>query len=112
MANAAHDTSRDSSAKSVTTTSSVTVSSTAQLNCRSLLVSRASPADPGADFVLYGHTHYQLVRRLGPVLVINPGSAGEARDTSNDLQLSCAVLDTVTEEFVVTDFADESREVS
>ncbi len=61
--------------------------------------------------MLYGHTHYQLVRRLGHVLVINPGSAGEARDTSNGRQLSCAVLDTVTEEVVVTNFADGSREV-
>ena len=56
------------------------------------------------DFVLYGHTHHQLVRRVGRVLVINPGSAGEARDTGNGRQLSCAVLDTVTEEVVVTDF--------
>ena len=49
-----------------------------------------------ADFVLYGHTHHQLVRRIGKVLVINPGSAGEARDQGNGRQLSCAVLDTVT----------------
>ena len=65
-----------------------------------------------ADFVLYGHTHHQLVRRVGQILVINPGSAGEARDSSNARQLSCAVLDTVTEEVTVTDFADGSGEVS
>jgi putative phosphoesterase len=59
-----------------------------------------------ADFVLYGHTHHQLVRRCGKVLVINPGSAGEARDGSNARQLSCAVLDTVSEEVVVSDFPD------
>jgi putative phosphoesterase len=63
-------------------------------------------AETEADFVLYGHTHHQLVRRLGRVLVINPGSAGEARDGSNGRQLSCAVLDTVTGEVVVTDFPD------
>ncbi len=63
-------------------------------------------AEAEADFVLYGHTHHQLVRRVGRVLVINPGSAGEARDTSNDRQLSCAVLDTATEEVVLTDFPD------
>jgi putative phosphoesterase len=63
-------------------------------------------AEAGADFVLYGHTHHQLVRRVGRVLVINPGSAGEARDPSNGRQLSCAVLDTVTEDVVVTDFPD------
>jgi putative phosphoesterase len=50
-----------------------------------------------ADFVLYGHTHHQLVRRVGKVLVINPGSAGEARDQGNGRQLSCAVLDTASE---------------
>ena len=59
-----------------------------------------------ADFVLYGHTHHQLVRRVGEVLVINPGSAGEARDSGNGRQLSCALLDTVTEEVVITDFPD------
>jgi putative phosphoesterase len=59
-----------------------------------------------ADFVLYGHTHHQLVRRVGKVLVINPGSAGEARDPGNGRQLSCAVLDTATEEVTVIDFQD------
>jgi putative phosphoesterase len=57
-----------------------------------------------ADIVLYGHTHRQLVRRVGRVLVVNPGSAGDARDPSNGGQLSCAVLDTATEEVVVHDF--------
>jgi putative phosphoesterase len=61
-------------------------------------------AEADADFVLYGHTHRQLVRRLGRVLVINPGSAGEARDPGNGRRLSCAVLDTASEEVVVTDF--------
>jgi putative phosphoesterase len=57
-----------------------------------------------ADIVLYGHTHHQVVRRIGRVLVVNPGSAGVGRDARNGRQLSCAVLDTVTEEVVVTDF--------
>jgi len=70
----------------------------------SSLLARFGEAE--ADFVLYGHTHHQLVRRVGHVLVINPGSAGEARDTSNGRQLSCAVLDTATEEVGMTDFAD------
>jgi putative phosphoesterase len=68
------------------------------------LLQRFGEAD--ADFVLYGHTHHQLVRRVGKVLVINPGSAGEARDQGNGRQLSCAMLDTVSEEVVVTDFPD------
>ena len=63
-------------------------------------------AEVEADFVLYGHTHQQVVRRFGAVLVINPGSAGEARDTANRFQLSCAVLDTASEEVELIDFAD------
>ncbi len=62
-----------------------------------------------ADFVLYGHTHQQVVRRTGGLLVINPGSAGEGRDHSNGRQLSCAVLDTVSEEVVVTNFENPLR---
>ena len=57
-----------------------------------------------ADIVLYGHTHRQVVRRVGRVLVVNPGSAGVARDPCNGRQLSCAVLDTATEEVAVRDF--------
>jgi putative phosphoesterase len=56
----------------------------------------ASFAEAGADFVLYGHTHAEVVRRIGDVVVINPGSAGEGRYTSEGLMLSCAVLDTET----------------
>lgn len=58
-----------------------------------------------ADIVLYGHTHRPVVRRIGRVLVVNPGSAGESRDPRNGGQLSCAVLDTVSEEVVMHDFA-------
>ncbi len=54
-------------------------------------------AEADADIVLYGHTHCQVVKRIGPVLVINPGSAGDARDSRNGRQLSCAVLDLTPE---------------
>ena len=67
-------------------------------------------ADAGADFVLYGHTHHQLARRVGGVLVINPGSAGDARDPGNGRQLSCAVLDTASEEVSIIDFPDPRRD--
>ena len=63
-------------------------------------------AEAGADIVLYGHTHQQLVRRIGRVLVVNPGSAGEARDPRNGWQLSCAVLDTASEEVQLIDYPD------
>ncbi len=68
------------------------------------LVERFGEVD--ADFVLYGHTHQQLVRRVGRVLVVNPGSAGEARDPRNGGQLSCAVLDTVSEGVSLINFSD------
>jgi putative phosphoesterase len=63
-------------------------------------------AEAEADIVLYGHTHHQLVRRVGRVLVVNPGSAGDARDPGNGRQLSCAVLDTASEEARIIDFPD------
>jgi predicted phosphodiesterase len=47
-----------------------------------------------------------VIRRFGGVLVVNPGSAGDARDHSNGRQLSCAVLDTASEEARVIDFPD------
>ncbi len=59
--------------------------------------------ESGADFVLYGHTHAPLLRRVGKTLVINPGSAGDPR---NGYLLSCAVLDTETEEAEILDFPD------
>jgi putative phosphoesterase len=67
-------------------------------------------ADSEADVVLYGHTHAQVVRRVGGVLVINPGSAGDARDSRNGRQLSCAVLDTVTEDVQIIDYPDPRYE--
>jgi len=66
-------------------------------------------AEEDADFVLYGHTHQQVVRRFGRVLVINPGSTGDARDHRNGGQLSCAVLDTASEEVTVFDYPDPQR---
>ena len=63
-------------------------------------------AEADADIVLYGHTHCQVVKRIGGVLVINPGSAGDARDSRNDRQLSCAVLDVVSEEVRLIDYQD------
>ncbi|HTT78170.1 MAG TPA: metallophosphoesterase family protein [Stellaceae bacterium] len=66
-------------------------------------------AEADADIVLYGHTHQQLARRIGRVLVVNPGSAGDARDPRNGGQLSCAVLDTASEEVRLIDYPDPQR---
>lgn len=63
-------------------------------------------AEAEADFVLYGHTHRQVAKRFGGVLVVNPGSAGDARDHHNGRQLSCAVLDTASEEARIIDYPD------
>ncbi len=63
-------------------------------------------AEADANIVLYGHTHCQVVKRVGSVLVINPGSAGDARDSRNGRQLSCAVLDMRSEEVRVIDYPD------
>jgi putative phosphoesterase len=67
-------------------------------------------AEAGADVVMYGHTHQQVAKRVGRVLVVNPGSAGEARDPRNGGLLSCAVLDTASEEVRLIDFPDPQRE--
>jgi putative phosphoesterase len=66
-------------------------------------------AEADADFVLYGHTHAPVVRRIGRVLVVNPGSAGEVRYDGNAWQLGCAILDTATDEVQRIDFPDAPR---
>ncbi|HEX2943203.1 MAG TPA: YfcE family phosphodiesterase [Rhodopila sp.] len=63
-------------------------------------------AEADADIVLYGHTHCQVAKRVGRVLVINPGSAGDARDSRNGRKLSCAVLDMQSEEVRIIDYPD------
>ena len=63
-------------------------------------------AQAGADLVLYGHTHAEAVRRIDGVLIVNPGSAGEGRYTSDGLSLGCAVLDIETGEAQLNRFRD------
>lgn len=63
-------------------------------------------AEADADFVLYGHTHAPVVRRVGCVLVINPGAAGKPQYDGDSWRLSCAILDTATEEVERIDFPD------
>jgi putative phosphoesterase len=66
-------------------------------------------AEADADFVLYGHTHRQVAKRFGRVLVVNPGSAGDARDHGNGRLLSCAVLDTASDDVRIIDFPDPTK---
>jgi len=44
-----------------------------------------------ADYVLLGHTHLPMIRRLGRRTVINPGSVGQPRD--GDPRASYAVIE-------------------
>lgn len=62
-----------------------------------------------AEYVVLGHTHYQMAERRGDVLLINPGSAGDPRDSRNGFQLSCAVLDTSSAAVTFHDFPDPRR---
>lgn len=68
--------------------------------------------DFDADLVILGHTHYQMATRVGRTLLINPGSAGEPRDPRNGCLLSCAVLDTQTDEVTFLDYPDPTRVIA
>lgn len=61
-------------------------------------------AEVDADYVVLGHTHHQMLRRIGRALVINPGSTGDGRDESNGRALSYAVLDTTSDEVLFDNF--------
>jgi putative phosphoesterase len=65
-----------------------------------------------AEVVILGHTHHKMAVQVGPVLAINPGSAGDARDARNGRQLSCAVLDTRDLTVQFFDFPDPAREIA
>jgi putative phosphoesterase len=69
--------------------------------------SRAATLD--TDVLVVGHTHFKMAQRFGNVLVLNPGSAGDPRDSRNDFQLSCAVWDTTTDEVTFYDYRDPTR---
>jgi putative phosphoesterase len=40
---------------------------------------KLAEAYPAADVIVYGHTHRQLVTRLGDRLIVNPGASGPRR---------------------------------
>jgi len=90
------------------------------LGGRSILMVHASPFEPygeyiyphtpkfgdlgtvDADVFIYGHTHMPVVEQLGPVLVVNPGSAGEVRDRTRPF-FTYAVVDLASLEAEVHD---------
>jgi putative phosphoesterase len=69
------------------------------LHPRSPLLARC--ADPGVDILVTGHTHVPLAVRVGPTLVVNPGSLGESREAGHRGTVSYATLDTDSDEVVV-----------
>jgi putative phosphoesterase len=64
-------------------------------------------AEVDADFVLGGHTHSPFAGRIGRAMVINPGSAGHARNQGGGPKLSCAVFDPHTDEVQLIDYPDQ-----
>lgn len=92
------------------------------INGKRLLMAHGSPFEPydtylyprtpelkrlaeiDADYIILGHTHFQMAERIGRALVINPGSVGEARDDSNGRRLSYAVLDVASGELTFDNY--------
>lgn len=58
-----------------------------------------------ADYLIYGHTHAPVTRRIGSTLVVNPGSAGQARDGNG---LSCAVLELESGEASIVEYSQDT----
>src|SRR5262249_42081075 len=74
---------------------------------KSRVLSRFGDVD--ADYMLMGHTHYQMAESVGGKLLINPGSAGEGRDQRNQRRLSFAVLDSDEGALHFCNFRDPAR---
>ena len=66
-------------------------------------------ADIDADFLVLGHTHVAMSKRVGSTLVVNSGALGERGDPDHPGLVSYGILDTVDESFEVHRFADPSR---
>jgi putative phosphoesterase len=49
---------------------------------------KAAAAYPDADLVVFGHSHKWVIRQVGSVLAVNPGSAGRPRFRD---PITCAV---------------------
>ena len=61
---------------------------------RAMLADPMEPVD--AKFLIVGHSHIPMNRKLGDLTIINPGSVGQPRD--RDTRAGCAVFDTETGE--------------
>ncbi len=95
---------------------------------RRVVMTHASPCSPGtqyvlpgspevrrigqdldADLVIIGHTHRRMQSRHRGTTVLNPGSAGQARDPHNGRQLSFAVVEVADLDIEFTDYPDTAR---
>ncbi|MBI4300561.1 MAG: metallophosphoesterase family protein [Chloroflexi bacterium] len=97
-----------------------------KLNGKRLLMAHGSPWDPireyvyphstrmpqfsqlGVDIVVMGHTHCAMVKWVGRTLLINPGSCGESRNPFDRDELTCAVVDTQSDEAQILTFKDQT----
>ncbi len=51
--------------------------------------------DVSCDFLIAGHTHMPMMRKLSDLIILNPGSVGQPRDS--DWRASCMIFDTATQ---------------
>jgi putative phosphoesterase len=58
---------------------------------------RAAP-ELGVDVLITGHTHVPMAFKVGPTLVVNPGSIGDSREPGARDMVSYAVVDLDSEE--------------
>jgi predicted phosphodiesterase len=95
-----------------------------QISGRSITMVHASPWPPyerylseydpewnrseelGADFLITGHTHVPMVKRVGRTVIINPGSLGESHDSETGPALSYAVVDLSSDEVEIVRIPD------
>jgi len=66
-------------------------------------------AEVDADFVLGGHTHAQVARRIGRAMVVNPGSTGETMQGPDGLRFGCAVIDVATDGVELLLYPEQGR---
>jgi putative phosphoesterase len=61
-------------------------------------------AELQVDYLVLGHTHEPMAVQVGPVLVVNPGSAGQPTNRGDGPRLAYATLDTASGEVRLESF--------
>lgn len=51
------------------------------------------------DVLILGHSHWPMVKKIGKMMIVNPGSVGQPRDY--DCRASYAILDTESKKIVI-----------